>query len=103
MSVVIQVLGLADGTTFAEPAYVQSYRPELLRAYRQGQATEQEAEGYLYLTTRIGWAWRYPDFAAASEAWRYAIGTRPWDGKPDRPLTAFTVSIFDPEREGAHA
>jgi hypothetical protein len=103
MSVVIQVLGLADGRMFKRPAYVQSYRPELLRAYRQGQATELEAEEYLYLTDKRAWAWRYPDQAAALEAWRYSIGVREWDGMPDRPLTAFHVSIFDPDREGAHA
>jgi hypothetical protein len=34
----------------------------------------------------------------AFETWTYAIGTRP-DGKPDRPLTAFTVEIVPADEE----
>lgn len=34
----------------------------------------------------------FPDAAAALECWRKAHGMR-WDGRPNRPLTAFTVEI----------
>ena len=35
----------------------------------------------------------YATAAEAFEEWRRAHGVRPWDGKPNRPLTAFNVEI----------
>lgn len=49
-------------------------------------------------------AMAFPDFGAAYAAWkaeRHFDGLRP-DGRPDRPLTAFTVEIFDIDREPAN-
>jgi hypothetical protein len=43
-------------------------------------------------TPDIAKAMRFKDQVDAWEMWRTSIGTRP-DGKPDRPLTAFSVSI----------
>lgn len=98
MSVVIQLVGEASGALFPEPLYVQEYRPELIRYWREGKVSEEEAQRYLVATADLAQAKRWPDQAAAWEAWKTEIGTRVHDGKPDRPLTAYTVQIFDPER-----
>ena len=44
----------------------------------------------------ISQARRFLDKGDAWECWRRQIGFRP-DGKPDRPLTAWTVEIIDIE------
>lgn len=41
----------------------------------------------------------FADHAEAMEYWRQSRGTRP-DGKPDRPLTAFTVLISLVDEQG---
>lgn len=66
-------------------------------------------DGYVLLRTTDdpGLARPFASLVEASEYWRQSHGTRP-DGQPNRPLTAFTVSMeYAPdkcEREGpAHA
>lgn len=52
--------------------------------------------GELETTDRIDEALHFPDAAAATEFYRQ-VDTReperPWDGRPNRPLTAYTVLI----------
>lgn len=48
-------------------------------------------------TPSLDEAKKYPSLIAASEEWRFAIGTRP-DSRPDRPLTAFSIEILPVER-----
>ena len=40
----------------------------------------------------IQFAQKFSDVQAALDCWRQSYGMRP-DGKPNRPLTAFTVSV----------
>lgn len=47
----------------------------------------------------------WPTAAAALEAWRTIDEARPWrpDGKPNRPLTAFTVTVLQRDQAIAEA
>ena len=46
------------------------------------------------VTPYIERAYRYEDYAAAFAEYKRSIGTRP-DGKPDRPLTAWTIEVVN--------
>jgi hypothetical protein len=90
MSFVIQLLGTAAGeTTEFDGKYVVHYDP-----------TYVDAGGYdggiLEVTTDRSKAQRFPDKRAAFEKWREPFGIRQ-DGQPNRPLTAWTVSIIPAE------
>lgn len=68
----------ADGSP--HPAcgfYLRSYAPSPPR-------------GSLEVTDDPRLAQRFPTINAVCEAWKTEIGTRP-DGRPNRPLTAFTI------------
>jgi hypothetical protein len=84
MSVVIQILGLADGGDPFDLAgsYVKEYTPD-----------GHEGRGDLVLTRHAGQAKRYASMAEATGELRRASTTHPTraDGKPNRPLSAFTV------------
>jgi hypothetical protein len=83
----MQILGeAASNDVLDPPAYVERFRPERVSSM-----------DWLVLTRRLEDALRWPDFASAHSAYMTSIGTR-WDGQPDRPLTAFSVQIFDPDR-----
>jgi len=84
---VIQVLGLANGESMRgfEGQYVHSYTPD-----------GHDGKGDLVLTPDIAKAKRYDDAMRAMEDWKAVSAThptRPWDGKPNRPMSAFTVEI----------
>ena len=84
MTVVIKIVCSATGDRTAHDGhYVQEYVPNFDR------------HGYLVSTSRLESAKRYRDHAAAFEAWRAINGQHPVrdDGKPNRPLTAFTVQM----------
>jgi hypothetical protein len=85
MGVVIQIVGLAAGDiTGAEGKYVKEYTPSGFGG-----------RGDLVVTDEIADAKLYPDLVAAWEEYKRVSDTHPWrsDGKPNRPLTAFTVSM----------
>lgn len=87
MTVVIRIVGLANGEqSGAEGQFVHEYTPNGF-----------EGRGDLVLTRVRDRAKRYPDAAAAMEDWRRVSEThpvRPWDGEPNRPMTAFTVEMI---------
>ncbi len=87
MSVVIRIQWLAGGTTFAENVdgqYVKTFNPDAF-----------DGRGAMTATPKIEDAIHFPDAGAAMEFYRQTSTIRPLreDGKPNRPLTAFTVSI----------
>lgn len=70
-------------------AYVAFFDPE----------GDDDGESIYRFTYEPGEAFHYASLEEATNAWR-AIRTRDGlrpDGKPSRPLTAFTVSIFEIE------
>lgn len=82
MEYIIQLMELATGEP--DPAggeYVKEYDP-----------TAYAGRGYLVTTPDKAQARRFPDGGAATEYWRQSAGIRP-DGRPNRPLTAWTVDI----------
>jgi len=63
--------------------YVASYEPQL--AQTGGQ--------WLVTTDNPDEALGFPDLKEIHTFIRQEIGVRPWDGKPDRPITAYHISI----------
>jgi hypothetical protein len=93
MPTVIRIISRTDGAaTGLEGKFLAAYDPsahDLDGSYLGGilEVTEDPAR-----------AIQFPDAAAAMEEWHRTPGctchaTRPWDGKPNRPLTAFNVAI----------
>jgi hypothetical protein len=86
--VVIQIVELVAGGGGPGLAgqYVDSYTPD-----------GHEGRGDLVLTPHRQAAKRYPDAAAAWAEWKRVSATHPTrpDGKPNRPMTAFTIKIED--------
>lgn len=85
---IIEVLGLATGEPFAETQFVFSFDPDA-----------DNGRGNLVLTPSPREALSFPNARAALEFWRQTSTVRPVrdDGKPNRPLTAYTVSIVTAE------
>jgi hypothetical protein len=85
VSYVIEIVGLADGTpTIATGTYVEDYTPD-----------GNDGQGELLLTARPELAKLYDDPMDALAEWKRVSTTHPTrpDGKPNRPLTAFTVTV----------
>jgi hypothetical protein len=84
MANVIKLLATADGSPSPHDGeYVQSYTPD-----------GGEGRGRLVTTPEIGRALRFKDSMEAFEAWRAVSRTHPVriDGKPNRPLTMWTMT-----------
>ncbi len=86
MSYLMRVIGYADGSRCnVAGQYLASYDPD---APKRAFLAE--------FTDRVEEAMKFPDAGAVLEEWRRVRtvdgGLRP-DGKPDRPLTAFTVEV----------
>ena len=92
MASVIRIVSNADGKpTGAEGLFVQEYSPD-----------GYDGRGDLVLTSHLEGAKRYDDAAAALADYRAVSEThptRPSDGRPNRPMTAWTVEVFDPDKE----
>jgi hypothetical protein len=87
MRAVIQIQGLANGEpSGADGQYVKSYTPD-----------GNEGAGDLELTRHRGQAKRYASKAEAMDDWKRVSSTHPTrsDGRPNRPMSAFTVLIED--------
>jgi hypothetical protein len=88
-AVVIQIVGLVagGGGPGLEGQYVESYTPD-----------GNEGRGRLVLTPHVQAAKRYTGHGAALAEWKRVSATHPTrpDGKPNRPMTAFTVRIEAP-------
>jgi len=76
-------------------AFVKSYDPTI------HEPNGSYNGGRLEFTKDPREAFVYADFVAASEAWRQTSGCRCHgirkDGKPNRPLTAYTITIMSVE------
>jgi len=57
--------------------------------------TAHSGRGFAQWTEDVRLAMKFDDFGAASRCWRQVPMNRPFrpDGKPNRPLTAFNISI----------
>lgn len=87
MNIVIKIY--RDPKTFVESGsglYVKHYDP-----------SGGNGNGDIQTTTNRAEAKEFADKGHAFEYWRAQSTTHPWrpDGKPNRPLTAFTVEIAD--------
>lgn len=83
---VIKSEGLADGRPKFNGQYLVSFDPEALGGM-----------GSFIWSPDIEQAKRFPTAAEAFEMWTAVPACRPTrpDGKPNKPLTAFTVTIED--------
>lgn len=86
-SCIIRLIGMVAGeSSELDGQYVAAYDPTY---HPLGQPY---AGGILEVTDDPRKALRFPDALAATEKWRQSYGLRP-DGKPNRPLTAWTVEL----------
>lgn len=87
---VIMVVALAN--TYDEGLIDATKRRIYLKAY---DLEARDGHGWFETTDDRAQALRFPDSLAAMLAWKTQSTTRPLrpDGKPNRPLTALTVSI----------
>mgnify|MGYP001563947691 FL=1 len=89
MKVIMRILGVgasAVGFDGADGQYVRSYDPD-----------GNDGRGDLEITSDPASALVFEDVKQALAAWKAQSAARPlrWDGKPNRPLSAFTVT-FEP-------
>lgn len=87
MKTIIRIIGLADGrTSDIDGAFLAAYDNTL---------EDDRGVGEVHATRDRDRAMRFDDFADAAQFWRQASLTVPQrpDGKPNRPLTAFTVTM----------
>lgn len=85
MSHVIKVLGLADGSWHAqEDTYLQSFDPDA-----------HDGRGDAELTDDLAAAMRFENAVEAMRLWQTQSTVQPTrlDGKPNKPLTAFTIEV----------
>lgn len=88
MRYTIRLVGTVNGErTPHDGRYLVDYVPA-----RMGADGNYFPEGALVTTVDIAEARRFVDQCAAFECWRQSAGLRP-DGRPNRPLTAWTVDI----------
>lgn len=96
MSVVIKIEGLINGQpTPFDGEYLVEYDPE-----RDGTAPDGSPMlAHIVTTPDLAEAKKFPDFIEAAECWKRVCKRTPRrpDGKPNRPLTAFTVAILNEE------
>jgi hypothetical protein len=84
---VIKSEGLANGTPHAVGQYLKSYDVEA-----------HGGRGEIVWTSRVEEAMRFDGNRDAFECWKRVPECHPVrlsDGKPNRPLTAFTITIED--------
>ncbi len=89
---VIQVLGLATGQhSDVDGEYVMTFDPDA-----------HEGGGALVTTHSAQKARKFTDAGAALEFWRQTSRICPirLDGKPNRPLTAFPITIMEEPNDG---
>ena len=85
MSVVMLCLGLASGQPGPRGQYLLSYHRE---------------SGFSEWTPDKDQALKFTDWSEAMQTYHAVLPsqpTRPWDGRPNRPLTAFAVEFVNLE------
>jgi hypothetical protein len=100
--VVMQIVGLINGgATPFDGQWLVEYDPE-----RDGYAPDGAPMlAHIVTTPDINQARVFADHAEALELWRSTCKRHPirFDGRSNRPLTAFTVEIAPPEKFPARA
>jgi hypothetical protein len=95
MPAVMKVVGLVNGgRTPADGEYVAEYDPDLRGHDRDGRPMLC----HLVTTPDVTHAKRYASTREAMEEWQRVSTrwpTRPHDGQPNRPLTAYNVELTD--------
>lgn len=88
---VIRIIAIADGRPFPDS-------PEIAERFVRSMDVEAlGGRGSLQWTSMRSRAMRFENVAAATNYWMRQSKTVPLrdDGKPNRPLTAYTISIED--------
>jgi hypothetical protein len=91
MTHVIRILGYGSDIASRAGRYVSSFDPDFA-----------DGRGHVGVSSDPADALRFPDAAAAWECWRTQSTVQPlrMDGKPNRPMTAYTVTIEPLEPTG---
>ena len=93
---VIKILNDAFfGVTSESGKYISAYDP----------ATPNDGFGKLELTSKITEAKKFQGFGEALNFWKQQSTTKPlrYDGKPNKPLSKYTVDIFDADAKARAA
>lgn len=97
MTYAIQIFGMIDGTpTPFDGKYVSRYEPEKWRLEDVASLDEMYAKigEWLDVVDDPRDALQFENPGDAGACWKQETATvRPWDGKPNRPLTAFSVAV----------
>jgi hypothetical protein len=100
VSVVLRIVGLSGGAPSPwDGRWLVEFDPDKRGRDPVGRATL----AHVVVTDDIERARRFHDAAQAWEFWRRPSKRWPRegrsDGKPNRPMTAFSVTIYDPEAQ----
>lgn len=94
MAYLIVNQGFADGSRGAgDGRYLERHDPDWTPP---GTRKPYRLTGMAWWTNDRAKAQRFPDPLAAFMEWKRqstVMPIRPWDGKPNRPLTAYTISL----------
>lgn len=102
MTSIIRVHGVADGTEFGRPLWVETYNldsppsPSCQSIMgRDGAVINGAFGGTILLTADRKMARQFESHAEAMAAWNTQSQSRPLrpDGRPNKPMTALTVEI----------
>lgn len=95
----LQVWGLANGTPLTpfDGKYVSRYEPEKWTPEETVGSLKEMCEkisGWLAVVDKPEDAIHFETVGDATMFWRRPLeSVRPWDGKPNRPLTAFNIAV----------
>lgn len=95
---VIRLVGLATGEfeTPADGTWVVAYNPSGQGFFIDGERQHTKTTCMLHVTREAAKAKRFDDAAKAFLFYKQDSGRTRDDGRPDRPLTAYTVEIVAP-------
>lgn len=83
MPYVVQILGRVDGEpTSLDGMWLRAYDPH-----------HEDGVGLIDASPQRRHAMEFDDLADFHRLYTQSHGVRPWDGKPNRPLTAFNLRV----------
>lgn len=94
MQYVMKIIGKASGLpTEFDGQFLLEYDPT-----RKGHMNGRTIIAHIVTVSDPSHALKFDSFQSVMKMWKLENGTRPYDGKPNRPLTAFTIEPLPLER-----
>lgn len=89
-AVVVKIIGGVEGIE-QHPDLAAQIGRWLVRYEPERVAADEQ---WIWTSDELAEARVFADHGEWFDLYRTSIGTRPWDGKPDRPITAFHVEVI---------